>query len=216
MRILITAGPTREYIDSVRYLSNASTGRMGFALAEEAVRRGHAVELISGPVEMKVPSGVTLARVITAAEMLTEALKRFEGCDAAVMTAAVCDYRPVERTARKLPKNQRSFSLLLEPTEDICARLGAIKGERIVIGFALEDHDEHAKAEAKLHSKNCDAIVLNRPGNIGVEAGEIQIYRPDHGWSLLHSGTKIQLAGNVLDMIQIIFEAKIVKNRTSV
>ncbi len=202
MHILITAGPTREYFDSVRFLSNASSGKMGYAMAAEAARRGHAVVLISGPVDRAPLTGVECIRVVSAKEMLDAAVGRFDECHAAVMAAAVCDYRPTVRADCKLPKALAPGRVALEATEDICARLGRVKGNRVVVGFALEDHDHHAHAEDKLDRKGCDAIVLNRPATIDADAGEIEVLRAGQGWSEAVRGTKDALAVCVLDLVE--------------
>ncbi|MCP4592446.1 MAG: phosphopantothenoylcysteine decarboxylase [bacterium] len=127
MRVLITAGPTREHLDDVRFISNASSGRFGYALAAEAARRGHTVALLSGPVALAPPANVELIPVLSGGEMLQACQERFPACDAAVMCAAVCDYRPATRAAGKSPKIATPHTLTLEPTEDICATLGQMK-----------------------------------------------------------------------------------------
>ncbi len=182
LRILITAGPTREYLDTVRFLSNPSSGKMGYAIAEAAARAGHEVILVSGPVALDPPKGVKLVRVTSAAEMASAARRAFAKADAAVFAAAVCDYRPVRRAARKLAKRATRFTLELAPTVDIAASLGRVKGRRVTIAFALEDHDGRRHAEAKMLRKNCDAIVLNSPRAIGSEVirGEY-LGRPSRG-----------------------------------
>ncbi|GMV98559.1 MAG: hypothetical protein AMXMBFR83_29090, partial [Phycisphaerae bacterium] len=113
MNLLVSAGPTREYFDSVRFISNASSGKMGYAIAAEAARRGHRVTLISGPVGLDPPAGVTVVRVTSAAEMADACKRAFRLADAAVMTAAVCDYRPARRLAYKRPKRRRAFRAVL-------------------------------------------------------------------------------------------------------
>ena len=202
LRILITAGPTREPLDPVRFLSNASSGRMGLAVANAAARRGHRACLILGPVELDVPAGVEVTRVTTAEEMLEASRRAFVECHAAVMTAAVCDYRPARREPRKLPKHQRSLSLPLEPTPDICATLGREKNHRVVVGFALEDHDHHAHAEEKLRRKHCDAIVLNTPENIAAPAGRVEVFRADSGWLPPIAGTKAEIAEALIQLVE--------------
>lgn len=202
MRILITAGPTREFLDQVRFISNPSTGRMGYAIAEEAARRGHAVTLVSGPVEVQPPAGVELRRVVSALEMLAECERVFDAADCAIMCAAVCDYRPVTRAAKKLPKATTRITLELEPTPDICACLGAKKAGRVVIGFALEDHDHQAHAEAKLVRKRCDAIVLNDLVAVGAEMSEIRILRERGGWGEPIRGTKTALACEIIKLAE--------------
>ncbi len=207
MRILVTAGPTREFFDSVRYISNPSSGKMGYAIAGEAVRRGHPLVLVAGPVALLDPPGAEVVHVQSAQEMFDEATARFAACEAAIMTAAVCDYRPVRRLPHKLRKRPRVRPIQLVPTQDICAHLGRTKGNRVVVGFAMEDHDHHAHAEAKLRAKKCDAIVLNGLGNVGSDSAEIEILRVDSGWSGPVSGSKKQVACQVLDLIEELWAA---------
>ena len=202
MRILVTAGPTREFFDSVRFISNPSSGRMGYAIAAEAARRGHEVLLVSGPVEQAVPEGVEVVRVVSADEMFAAATSLFEKCHAAVMTAAVCDYRPARRREHKMKKQNRVRAVRLMPTRDICAHLGEIKGDRIVVGFAMEDHDHKTHAETKLRRKRCNAIILNGIGNVGGDVAEIEILRADLGWSEPTSGTKAAVAVSVIDLLE--------------
>jgi phosphopantothenoylcysteine decarboxylase/phosphopantothenate--cysteine ligase len=118
------------------------------------------------------------------------------------MTAAVCDYKPSRRLGHKRKKQNRTRSIQLQPTEDILAHLGRIKGDRIVIGFAMEDRNHRANAESKLRRKHCDAIVLNDLGNVGSNAGQVEILRADAGWSQPVTGTKAQIAATVADMIE--------------
>ena len=205
MRILVTAGPTREYFDSVRFISNPSSGRMGYAIAEEAVRRSHDVVLVSGPVDLPRPKGVEFVAVVNAREMSETVASLFDKCQCLVMTAAVCDYRPARRQTHKLKKQGRPRTIRLQPTEDILMHLGRIKGSRVVIGFAMEDHDHHKNAESKLHRKHCDAMVLNDLGNVGSESGTIEILRADQGWLNPVSGTKAQLAVAIIDMAEAFY-----------
>lgn len=197
LRILITAGPTREFFDSVRFISNPSTGKMGFALAEVAAARGHRVTLIAGPVVLSSPNNVEVIRVTTAQEMFDASVAAFENADAAIMTAAVCDYRPAVRIDKKLQKSAQPRTIELLPTQDICAHLGSIKGRRIVIAFAMEDHDHHAHAEAKLKRKNCDAIVLNGPENVGADNAGIEILI-GQTWQEKTEGTKREIADQII------------------
>jgi len=201
MRLLITAGPTREYLDPVRYLSNASTGRMGYAIAASAARRGHSVVLISGPVEIAPPQGVTVRSVVSTRQMLEAAVEEFVHCDAAIMAAAVCDFTPAH-TAQHKQARKGQLDLHLLPTPDICAHLGAIKGSRIVVGFALEDRDGKTRASAKLREKKCDVIVLNGTGNIGSENGEIQILHASGEWEEICRGSKVELAEKVVQLTE--------------
>ncbi len=202
MRILVTAGPTREFFDSVRFISNPSSGKMGYAIAAEAMRRGHKVDLVSGPVELPAPKGVKVTRVVTAQEMFEAAIAIFPRCRAAIMTAAVCDYRPASRLDHKLKKAPRPRFLRLVPTPDILAHLGKKKGDRVLIGFAMEDHDEHRRAEAKLRRKRCDAIVLNGLRNVGGDRATVRVFRPAAGWDRPTSGTKLRIAKLVVDLVE--------------
>jgi len=202
MRILVTAGPTREFFDSVRFISNPSSGKMGYAIAAEAARRGHEVVLISGPVSLPRPEGVEVLQVVSAEEMFAAAVSVFEECHAAVMTAAVCDYRPARRMAHKLKKKNRARPIQLQPTKDICAHLGKIKGTRVVVGFAMEDHDHHTHAEAKLSRKRCDAIVLNGIENVGADEAVVEILRADTGWTPPLRGSKTSVAAKVVALTE--------------
>lgn len=202
MRFLVTAGPTREFFDSVRYISNPSSGKMGYAIATEASQRGHEVVLVSGPVHLEHPARVGVIDVVTADEMLRACLSEFDKCHAVVMTAAVCDYRPARRLHRKLKKQNRDRSILLQPTEDILERLGRMKGRRVLVGFAMEDHDQHERAQAKLRRKRCDAIVLNGIGNVGSDDAEVQILTNDAGWRAPQSGTKEQMASVIVELAE--------------
>jgi phosphopantothenoylcysteine decarboxylase / phosphopantothenate---cysteine ligase len=198
VNILISAGPTREYFDSVRFISNPSSGKMGYALAVEAARRGHRVTLVSGPVSLDPPRGVKVVRVVSAAEMAAACKKAFRGADAVFMTAAVCDYRPRDKVGYKRPKKARTVRVDLEPTEDIAAALGRRKGRRLLIAFAMEDHDPHAHAERKLRRKNSDLIVLNGPENVGSHCAVVELFSPATGWIGPFRGTKAQVARRLI------------------
>jgi phosphopantothenoylcysteine decarboxylase/phosphopantothenate--cysteine ligase len=202
VNILVSAGPTREYFDSVRFVSNPSSGKMGYAIAREAVRRGHAVTLVSGPVALAAPAGVKVEHVTSAAEMAAACKRAFRRADAAIMTAAVCDYRPARREKLKLPKHTKPFELILEPTEDIAAALGRTKGRRLLIGFAMEDHDPHVKAERKLLKKNCDLIVMNGPANVGAADAVVEFFSPEDRWSGPIQGSKAAVARRLVRRIE--------------
>ena len=175
MRILVTAGPTREYLDDVRYLSNASSGRMGYAIAQAARDLGWEVVLISGPVDVVPPAGCEVRQVITTEEMRNAAVKEFPGCDGVIAAAAVCDYKPRERITGKLSKTGGPVMLEMIETDDVLAELGAMKGSRWVVGFALEAQNPRENALQKLRRKNCDWIVLNQPTAIGSEFNEVEL-----------------------------------------
>jgi len=202
LRILITAGPTREFFDSVRFISNPSTGKMGYALAVAALRRGHEVTLVSGPVALKPPGGCRCIHVVSAAEMADASKRAFRRADAAILTAAVCDYRPTHPLKRKLAKQSRPRPITLAPTEDIATSLGRVKKHRVIIGFAMEDHDHHAHAEAKLRRKRCDAIVLNGPENVGSDAAAIEIFHAAGHWSPACTGSKRAIATRIIRLTE--------------
>jgi phosphopantothenoylcysteine decarboxylase / phosphopantothenate---cysteine ligase len=166
-RLLITAGPNREFIDPVRYLSNRSSGKMGYALARAAVRRGAEVVLVSGPTAIDCPSGVRMIGVTTAAEMRDAVVKEFATATAVVMAAAVADYRPVVTADRKIKRGKDRIELRLEPNSDIVKELGQNKDGKMLIGFAAETEDLTANAAKKLREKNLDMIVANNVADAG-------------------------------------------------
>jgi len=165
LHFVITAGPTREPLDPVRFLSNYSTGTMGYALAEEAARRGHSVVLISGPSALPRPKGVRTISVETALQMRKAILRVFGGSDAVIMAAAVCDWRPLAPARRKIKRSgntKRPLTLRLVENPDILGELGKIKKREILVGFALETEQLRENAIRKLALKNLDLIVANR------------------------------------------------------
>jgi phosphopantothenoylcysteine decarboxylase / phosphopantothenate---cysteine ligase len=159
--VLITAGPTQEPLDAVRYITNRSSGKMGYALAEEAQARGAHVILVSGPVNLTPPRGVQLERVRTASEMREAVLKHLDESTMIVKAAAVADYHRANPPAKKEKKTAARLSLELDPTPDILAELGRKKGDRLLVGFAAETDNLIAEARRKLETKNCDMIVAN-------------------------------------------------------
>ena len=161
MNLLITAGPTREHLDPVRFLSNRSTGKMGFAIAQAAAERGHAVTLIAGPVSLPTPAGVARVDVISALEMLDAVLRHLPQHDALVMCAAVADWRPKLASAAKLKKADMRPVLELEPNPDILKTVRPLKATRLYVGFAAETGDPLAEALRKLAAKGLDLIVAN-------------------------------------------------------
>jgi phosphopantothenoylcysteine decarboxylase/phosphopantothenate--cysteine ligase len=204
MRILITAGPTREYLDDVRYLSNASSGRMGYAIAEAVLAAGHQAVLVSGPVMLTPPHGSEVHPVETTAELHDVCNRLFQDCDGAIATAAVCDYRPRARFPGKLAKTGVSLELELVETADVLADLGLQKGHRWLVGFALEsDEFAHVNALRKLKHKNCDAIVLNRPTAIGSTTNQIEIINPVGATVASFSGAKTDVAHELWNWISV-------------
>jgi phosphopantothenoylcysteine decarboxylase / phosphopantothenate---cysteine ligase len=160
-RILITAGPSRESLDPVRYISNRSSGKMGYALARAALRRGAEVVLVSGPTALEAPAGARVIAVTTALEMRAAALSEFAACTTAIMAAAVADYRPVQAADKKIKKAFAALELYLEPNPDSLRELGAMKDGKFLVGFAAETEDLTDNAKKKLNAKNLDMIVAN-------------------------------------------------------
>ena len=160
-RYIVTAGATIEAIDPVRYITNHSTGKMGYAIAEELASRGAEVSLISGRTTLPTPKGVKRIDVLSAEDMYNAAVKEWENADGGVMCAAVADYTPVSVAERKLKKSDDDMRIELKRTKDIAKELGASKGNRVLVGFALETDNEEANAEGKLQRKNFDFVVLN-------------------------------------------------------
>ena len=161
MRFLITAGPTREPIDPVRYLSNRSSGKMGYAIAEAAVEVGHDVTLISGPVPLDPPRAARLVSIVTTDEMSDAVHRHLRDCDVFVMCAAAADYKPAKVSPQKIKKRQENLALELIPTRDILCSLPKKDRQFLVVGFAAETNDVEESAGKKLHAKNCDLIVAN-------------------------------------------------------
>lgn len=201
--VLVTAGPTREALDPVRYLSNRSSGRMGFSLAEEAARRGARVILVSGPVSIPTPRGCERIDVQDAQEMHDAVMARLSESTVAIMAAAVADYRLVAPASRKLKKRDGIPSLELEETPDILNAVGRRKGDRILIGFAAETDDLESNARRKLESKGCDLVVANPVGgHTGFESDLNQgLVLSANGEVLrLEPMTKPRMAARILDM----------------
>jgi phosphopantothenoylcysteine decarboxylase/phosphopantothenate--cysteine ligase len=177
MRILITAGPTREYLDDVRFLSNASSGKMGYALTQAALEAGHTVVLVSGPTALAPPAGCEFHSVETTGEMYDQCAAVFPQCDGVIGAAAVCDYRPRERISGKIGKTGKPLQLELVETPDVLAELGRRKqaAKQWVVGFALESGNGRENALRKLKAKGCDAILLNHPSVIGTDTSRVEL-----------------------------------------
>ncbi|MEX0611810.1 MAG: phosphopantothenoylcysteine decarboxylase [Pirellulales bacterium] len=201
-RILITSGPTRQYLDPVRYLTNASSGRMGRALAEAALALGHEVVVVSGPVEIEYPEPATVVSIVSTEEMLAAAAVEFERCDGLIGAAAPCDYRPVWVESHKINKTGQPIDLHLIETDDVVATLGAKKGGRWVVGFALETEDHRLRALAKLKKKFCDLIVTNSPAAISSPDNEVEVITPNGEVIATIAGKKETVAHRILDIIQ--------------
>ena len=163
-RFLISAGPTREYIDPVRFISNASTGKMGYAVAEAAVKAGHQATLVAGPVLLSSPTRVDVTRVTSALEMKDAIAARFPACDVLVMTAAVSDYRPAKRARQKIHKSARTMTIELERNPDILREIHCLRTHQVIIGFAAETENIVESATRKLETKCMDMILANDVG----------------------------------------------------
>lgn len=202
---MVTAGATVEPIDPVRFISNHSSGKMGYALANELVRRGAAVTLISGAATAQVPSGVELVKVGTAEQMYQAAMSAFEKVDGAVLCAAVADYTPEQVSDTKIKKKSDQMNIALKPTKDIAASLGQIKNDKLLVGFALETDNELSNAQSKLERKNFDFIVLNSMQNnnacFGVDDNRISII-DSQGKLDFDTKSKKELASDIVDKIE--------------
>ncbi|HEX9122451.1 MAG TPA: bifunctional phosphopantothenoylcysteine decarboxylase/phosphopantothenate--cysteine ligase CoaBC [Actinomycetota bacterium] len=204
-RIVVTAGPTWEPIDPVRFVGNRSSGKMGFALAKEAFDRGAEVTLVVGPGTVEAPRGPRLVRVTTAEEMRSAVLEHAEGADAVVMAAAVADFRPERAAETKLKKEGGPPSLRLVPTPDILLELGQRRGERILVGFAAETGDPVTAGREKLRSKGLDLIVVNEVGRegtgFGSDTNDAAILSREGDDEPLRTWTKSELAAAVCDRL---------------
>ena len=174
-RILITSGPTRQYLDPVRYLSNASSGRMGSALAQAAVALGHEVVVVTGPVDVAYPHQAELVRIESTEELLKACLAVFRTCDGLIAAAAPCDYRPVEVDIEKIRKSGEPLTVQFVETPDVVASLAENKASRWIVAFALETQDRHARAVEKLRRKGCDLIVVNGPETIDSPSTSLEV-----------------------------------------
>jgi len=202
---LITAGPTQEPIDPVRFISNRSSGKMGYAIAAAAQGRGAHVVLVSGPVNIPPPPRVELVSVRTAREMREAVLSRLERATVIVKAAAVADYYVAEVPRQKLKKTATRLSLELDPTPDILAEVGERKGDRLLIGFAAETQNLVEEARRKLVSKHCDMMVANLVGRdgLGFESNDNEVEMVTRAGQTAHAGpaSKAEIAGRILDQI---------------
>jgi phosphopantothenoylcysteine decarboxylase / phosphopantothenate---cysteine ligase len=202
-RILITSGPTRQYLDPVRYLTNASSGRMGAALATAAVEAGHQVVVVSGPADVTYPAGAEVVQVVSTEDMLAASLTVFPTCDGLIAVAAPCDYRPIAVAAQKIRKTGKSLRLELVETPDIVAAMAAVKKpSQWLVAFALETEDQRLRAMQKLERKSCDLIVVNGPE--AIDAADTRVEVLDRRGIIVgsFSGDKNDVAKNVFHVIQ--------------
>ena len=205
LRCLITAGPTQEFIDPVRFISNPSTGKMGFALAEAALKQGWSVDLVSGPVNLQEPDGAILYPVVSAESMYHQVDALFDVCDVCIMAAAVSDFTPIEYSEHKVKKDTAKRTLHLAKTIDILKTMGERKQEQFIVGFAAESENLEANAKAKLHGKNCDWVIANQIGEEGTgfasDNNAIIILKKD-GTHVTHGPTsKLALAQTIIQAI---------------
>ena len=204
MKILINAGPTRESIDPVRFITNHSSGKMGYALASAAVAAGHEVTLVSGPVALTPPAGLKqLIRIVTAAEMADAMKQHFPDAGLTILCAAVADYRPKNYSASKLKKQEGGLMLELERTEDIALTLGKLKQPgQLLAGFAAETDEVEQNARKKLIEKKFDWIAANRVGipgsGFGSDTNTVKLYAADGSMTDLGSGLKTELADRLI------------------
>jgi phosphopantothenoylcysteine decarboxylase / phosphopantothenate---cysteine ligase len=210
LKVLVTAGPTVEDIDPVRYLSNRSTGKMGYALAQAARARGAEVFLVSGPTHLTAPAGVRTTLVRSAGEMKEAVLKLYPEVDIVVKAAAVSDYRPADYSRRKIKKSEKATSWPLSPTDDILSLLGKFKQHQILVGFAAETENLAERARDKMTRKNLDLIVANdvSHGVFGMESATVQIFTRTGESLTLENQSKRTIAERVLDMAQAALAAR--------
>lgn len=201
-RILITSGPTRQYLDPVRYLTNASSGKMGRALAAAAADLGHEVVVVSGPVDVTYPEPAQVLPVVSTEEMLAVCREQFAACDGLIGAAAPCDYRPQHVQQNKISKTGQPLQLELIETADVVATLGLEKRHQWLVGFALETEDHRLRALAKLESKSCDLMVLNGPEAMNASQNTVEIIDPAGQVVARASGAKRDVARTILQVIQ--------------
>ncbi len=214
-KFLVTAGPTFEKIDSVRFIGNYSSGKMGYAIAEELADKGAEVVLVSGPVSVTAKHpGVNVIPVESAAEMFAESTQQFPGCDGAIMSAAVADFTPLQPKNRKIKRGKENWQIELQPTKDIAAALGEAKtASQILVGFALETDDEIENARKKLQKKNLDFIVLNSLNEKGagfrVDTNKITIIDRNNIQQNFELKSKKEVAADIVQKIIALFPAEL-------
>ena len=212
MRILITAGPTRERIDPVRFISNRSSGKMGYAIAQSARQRGHQVVLISGPVHLPVPEGVERSFVESAEEMLAAVKVKLPSCDVLIMAAAVADWKPAAVSSQKLKKAGAPATLDLVRTPDILQTIMPLKGGKIFVGFAAETENLHQEARRKLAAKQLDLIVANdvsrADAGFEVDTNQVTLLTPDGNSRELPLMSKADVACEIMAWVESACEAQ--------
>jgi phosphopantothenoylcysteine decarboxylase / phosphopantothenate---cysteine ligase len=198
-RILITSGPTRQYLDPVRYLTNSSSGRMGSALAISALQQGHEVLIVSGPVQVTYPTGARVIEVDTTEDMLAAVRGEFPLCDGMIGAAAPCDYKPRRISSEKIAKSGQPLQLELIETPDIVATIAQTKRpNQWVVGFALETEDQRFRAIVKMQRKCCDMMVSNGPSAINSNFNEVEILSAEGETIAFVSGDKQTVADAII------------------
>lgn len=202
-RILITSGPTRQYLDPVRYLTNSSSGRMGRALAQAALDLGHEVVVVSGPVTVEYPPAAEVHPVVSTEDLLAACQRLFPACDGVIGAAAPSDYRPRRVAEHKLTKNGEPLILELIETPDVMATLGAMKRPgQWLVGFALETDDQRFRALVKLEKKSCDLMVLNGPAAMDATDNQVEVLDKRGQVIAAVGGSKEAVAHEILRVIQ--------------
>ncbi len=205
LKVLITAGPTREAIDPVRYITNHSSGKMGYAFAAAAASRGADVKIISGPVNIAPPKGVNVTRVVSAQEMYNEVMELYDDFDIIILVAAVADYRAKYTAENKIKKSDDDMVIELVRNPDIAKELGKVKGDRVVVGTCAETENLYVNAKSKLESKNFDIIMANdvtmEGAGFGVDTNIVKIIKKDGSIVDLPIMDKLEVAGKVLDEV---------------
>src|SRR5436305_11500828 len=198
-RILITSGPTRQYLDPVRYLTNASSGRMGASLAMAAIDLGHKVIVVSGPVNVEYPTGAQVRSIVSTEDLLAVCQEIFPTCDGVIGAAAPCDYRPLRVEQHKIAKTGQPLLLQLVETPDVMATLGATKrAGQWLVGFALETDDQRFRALTKLERKSCDLIVLNGPAAMDAAENQVEIFDKTGAVLAAVAGSKKIVAAQIM------------------
>jgi phosphopantothenoylcysteine decarboxylase / phosphopantothenate---cysteine ligase len=202
-RILITSGPTRQFLDPVRYLTNGSSGRMGRALAEAALDLGHEVIVVTGPVAVTYPAGAEVRQIVSTEELLAACEELFPVCDGVIGAAAPCDYRPIRVEEHKITKTGQPLVLSLIETPDVMATLGAGKRPgQWLVGFALETDDQRFRALTKLERKSCDLIVLNGPSAMDAVDNQVEVLDRSGAVVAALAGSKEKVARGILRAIE--------------
>jgi len=202
-KLLLTAGPTRAFIDDVRYLTNASSGRMAKALAQAALARGHRVTIVSGPVQITYPQKARVIPVVTTAEMLAAAVAELPKCDGVIAAAAPCDFEPARRTAGKIPRTGAGLTLELKPTTDVIATLARRRRPgQWFVAFALEPGADPRRAFEKITAKQCDLIVVNDVTALEADATAVAVYDARHEHVGSRRASKRAVAGWLIRLIE--------------